>query len=295
LLSLAEKLKSREAKLSAQAEAHEAGMQELKKKVAETNVNFNVEVVKHEICEIERSRAQKNVDELCVAKEKCYDIAMDCAKNMKNNFSKVGAFYSEHKFICDNPNEVIQWINDEVEAFEEILSDRGDFCAFASARGAVSILEKDGCDHAKAVAQPDFIFSANDIKNPSAEANSLGGKFYFEVWLKGGREMADEAIIKNEKEPHDALKEAKRAEEAAERARLIGISLWLDFVSFLALVLIDLCFDADELSPPLEPYDPETDPSVKEALNIIKIANDAIDEAVDKLLNEAVDKVLKED
>jgi hypothetical protein len=36
--------------------------------------------------------------------------------------------------------------------------------------------------------------------------------------------MADEAIIKNEKESHDALEEAKRA-EAAERARLIGISI----------------------------------------------------------------------
>jgi hypothetical protein len=76
LLSLVEKLKSSEAKLSAQAEAHEADMQELKKKVAEATKNFNVEVVKHEICEIERSRAQKNVDELRAAKEKCYDMAM---------------------------------------------------------------------------------------------------------------------------------------------------------------------------------------------------------------------------
>jgi hypothetical protein len=56
-----------------------------------------------------------------------------------------------------------------------------------------------------------------------------------------------------------------------------------------------LCFNAAELSPPPEPYNPEADPSVKEALDIIKIANDAIDEAVDKLLNEVADKVLKED
>jgi hypothetical protein len=34
---------------------------------------------------------------------------------------------------------------------------------------------------------------------------------------------------------------------------------------------------------------------VKEALDIIKIANHAIDEVVDKLLHEAIDKVLKED
>jgi hypothetical protein len=56
-----------------------------------------------------------------------------------------------------------------------------------------------------------------------------------------------------------------------------------------------LYFNAAELSPPLEPYDPETDPSVKEALDMIRIANESIDEAVDKLLNEAADKVLKED
>jgi hypothetical protein len=34
---------------------------------------------------------------------------------------------------------------------------------------------------------------------------------------------------------------------------------------------------------------------MKEALDMIKIANEAIDDAVDKLLNEAADNVLKED
>jgi hypothetical protein len=64
LHSLVERLKSSEARLSTQVETHEAEMQELKKKVAEATKNFNVEVVKHETCEIERSRAQKNVVEL---------------------------------------------------------------------------------------------------------------------------------------------------------------------------------------------------------------------------------------
>jgi hypothetical protein len=181
-----ERLKSSEAKLSAQAEAHEAKVQELKKKVAEATKNFIVEVVYHEICEIERSRAQKNVDELRAAKEKCYEISMECAKNLKNNFSKVGAYSSGQKFIRGNPDEVIQWINGEVKDFEEVLSDRGDFCAFTGARGATSILEKVGCDHAKAISHLDFAFSADDIKNPSAKTTTIGGKFYSKVWLKGG-------------------------------------------------------------------------------------------------------------
>jgi hypothetical protein len=49
----------------------------------------------------------------------------------------------------------------------------------------VSVLEKVGCEHAKTVVQPGFSFSADDIRIPSAEATSLGGKFYSEIWLKG--------------------------------------------------------------------------------------------------------------
>jgi hypothetical protein len=56
-----------------------------------------------------------------------------------------------------------------------------------------------------------------------------------------------------------------------------------------------LYFDAAELSPPLEPYNPEADPSLKGALDIIRITNEAVDEAVNRLLDEAADKVLKED
>jgi hypothetical protein len=188
-------------------------------------------VVKHEICEIERSRAQKNADELRAAKEKCYEISMECAKNLKSSFAKVGAFSSEEKFICGDPDGVIQWISGEAEAFEEILSDREDFCAFAGARGAASILEKVGCDHAKAIVQPGFALSADDMKNPSAEASTLSGKFYSEVWLKGRREVTDEAIRRKVKKTHDASEKARRAEEAAERARLIGMHLlWFSFV-----------------------------------------------------------------
>jgi hypothetical protein len=57
---------------------------------------------------------------------------------------------------------------------------------------AASILEKVGCDQVKVVVQPEFAFSADDIKNPSAKDSALSGKIYSEVWLKGGREVADE-------------------------------------------------------------------------------------------------------
>jgi hypothetical protein len=55
-------------------------------------------------------------------------------------------------FIRGDPEGVIEWISGETEAFEEILSDHGDICAFSSARGIATILEKAGCDHVKATA-----------------------------------------------------------------------------------------------------------------------------------------------
>jgi hypothetical protein len=159
LLSLVEKLKSSEASLAAQAEARKAEVEELKKKVDEGAEKFEVEAVKHEICEIERSRAQKNYDELRASKEKCYEISLECAKKLKDIFARVGAYSSEQKFIRGDPDGIVQWISGEVEAFDKILSDRGDFCAFAGAQGATSILEKAGYKHAKAIVQPGFVFS----------------------------------------------------------------------------------------------------------------------------------------
>jgi hypothetical protein len=49
-----------------------------------------------------------------------------------------------------------------------------------------------------------------------------------------------------------------------------------------------------ELSPLPEPCNPLADLVMKEALDIMSIANSIIDEVVDKLLNEAKEKILKE-
>jgi hypothetical protein len=115
------------------------------------------------------------------------------------------------------------------------LSYRGDVCAFSGARGISAILEKAGCDHIKAIAQAEAAFSVDDTKDPSAEATLMGGKFYNDVWVNGGQEMALEIIKKSEKDTHDARAEAKRAEEAAEHHRRIGIIFW--FFSFDTCVM----------------------------------------------------------
>jgi hypothetical protein len=140
---------------------------------------------------------------------------MQCSNRLKNAFISVGAFSTEQNFIHGDPVGVNKWIESEVKAFDKVLTGKGDFCACVGARGVVSLLEKAGCEHAKAIIQPDFSVSATDIKEPSVEATALSGKFYSKVWMNGSRQIANEAIRRNEEESHLASDEARKAIEVA--------------------------------------------------------------------------------
>jgi hypothetical protein len=59
--------------------------------------------------------------------------------------------------------------------------------------------------------------------------------------------------------------------------------------------LTNIFFVAAELSPPSEPYNHEADLVMKEALDIMKIANEVVDKVIDRLLHEVAEKILKED
>jgi hypothetical protein len=65
---------------------------------------------------------------------------------------------------------------------------------FTGGRGIATILEKAGCDHVKATTQTEAAFSTDDMKDPSAEATLVGRKFYFDVWVNGGLELANKII-----------------------------------------------------------------------------------------------------
>jgi hypothetical protein len=65
-------------------------------------------------------------------------------------------------------------------------------------------LEKSGCEHVKATTQTEVVFTVENTKDPSAEATLMGGNFYSNIWMKGDRELAHEAIMKNEKETYEA-------------------------------------------------------------------------------------------
>jgi hypothetical protein len=83
---------------------------------------------------------------------------------------------------------------------------------------------KAGCEHVKTLAQAEAAFSVDDSKDPSAEASSIGGKFFTDIWENGDRGMAHEIMKKSEKDIHDAREATKAAEKTVELERRIGIT-----------------------------------------------------------------------
>jgi hypothetical protein len=158
LNSLVNKIKEDEATSKAQAEAQKCEIEDLRKQLAEAKLKCNVATAERDASDYWKNYWEKTVVEIRASKEKCFEKSIECVKKIKTSFANVGAYSSEDNFIRGDPEGPIEWISSEAEAFEEILSDRGDVCAFSGARGIAAILEKSGCEHVKTLAQPKLLY-----------------------------------------------------------------------------------------------------------------------------------------
>jgi hypothetical protein len=204
LVTLVDKVKGDEATFKAQSEIQRNEIENLKKQLAEAKLKCAIAEADRDASEYWKNYFEKTIVELCSSKERCFEKSVECVKKIKTSLANVGAYTSEDNFIRGDPEGIIEWISSEAEAFEEILSDRGDVCAFFGARGIAAILEKAGCEHVKTLAQAKAAFSIDDTKDPSAEASLIGRNFFTDIWENGGRGMAHEIMKKSEKDIHDA-------------------------------------------------------------------------------------------
>jgi hypothetical protein len=224
LLTLVDKVKGDEANFKAQSKFQKNEIEDLRKQLAEAKLKCVVAEADRDASEYWKNYFEKTVAELRASKERCFEKSVECVKKIKTSFANVGAYSNEDNFIRGDPEGVIKWISNEAEAFEEILSDRRDVCAFYGARGVAAILEKADCEHVKTLAQTEAAFSVDDTKDPSAEVSLIGGKIFTDIWENGGRGMAHEIMKKSEKDIHDTREATKEAEKAVELERWIGIT-----------------------------------------------------------------------
>jgi hypothetical protein len=224
LLTLVDKIKGDEANYKIQSEIQRSEIENLQKQLVEAKLKCAIAEADRDASDYWKNYWEKTVVELRSSKERCYEKSVECVRKIKTSFANVGAYSSEDNFVRGDPEGPIEWISSEAEAFEEILNDRGDVCAFSGTRGIASILEKSGCDHIKTLAQAEAALSVEDTKDPPAEASLVGGNFFTDIWENGGRGMAHEIIKKSEKDTHDAREATKAAEKAVKLERRIGIA-----------------------------------------------------------------------
>jgi hypothetical protein len=109
---------------------------------------------------------------------------------LREIFHSIGVASKEAKHTPDDLPGVLEWVEKEIDAFDEVMEGQGDLCALVASRGTAAIFEKARCTHLKTVNKPSFDFPPSDLNGMSTEAISVGNKFVTQIWTKGGREVA---------------------------------------------------------------------------------------------------------
>jgi hypothetical protein len=90
-ISLVKKMKEDEAKYNAQVKAQKTEVENLRKQLAEANENCSVAKASQEISEWWKTKLEKNIEELCESKERCFEKSLDCVKKLKTSFFQSGS------------------------------------------------------------------------------------------------------------------------------------------------------------------------------------------------------------
>jgi hypothetical protein len=140
LNSLINKIKEDEAASKTQAKTQKCEIEDLQKQLAEEKLKCAIAEADRDASDYWKNHWEKAAVELRSSKERCYEKSVACVQKIKTSFANIGAYSNEDNFVLGDPEGPIEWINGEAEAFEEVLSGRGDVCAFSGARGIAAIL-----------------------------------------------------------------------------------------------------------------------------------------------------------
>jgi hypothetical protein len=138
----------------------------------------------------EAKKSSKISEALKLLQETCSGFAARCSTRMRVIFCSVGAISGEKKYSAEDIPKALEFVEKEINEFDEVMEGHGDFCALVVAQRTANIFAKARCKHLRDVNKPTFAISPTDIKNIPSEARSVGNRFITQIWAKGGRELA---------------------------------------------------------------------------------------------------------
>jgi hypothetical protein len=96
----------------------------------------------------------------------------------------------EENYSTDDIPRALEFVEKEINGFDEVMEGHEDFCVLVAARGTSNIFAKGGCKHLKDVNKPTFAISPADIEKIPSEARSVENRFITQIWAKSGQELA---------------------------------------------------------------------------------------------------------
>jgi chromosome segregation ATPase len=129
--------------------------------------------------EVEKS--SKLSEALKMLRDTCSGFVARCSLHLREIFSSVGAMSGEEKYSTDDIPKALEFVEKEINEFNEVMEGHRDFCALVSARGTTNIIAKAGCKHLRDVNKPTFTISPADLENIPSEARSVGNRFITQI------------------------------------------------------------------------------------------------------------------
>jgi hypothetical protein len=85
--------------------------------------------------------------------------------------------WGEDKYATDDISKVLEFVEKEINEFDEVMQGHRDFCALVATWGTANIFAKARCKHLRDVNKPTFTISPANLENIPSEAQSVGNRF----------------------------------------------------------------------------------------------------------------------
>jgi Rad3-related DNA helicase len=199
------KLQDEVAKLQNSLEEKESEITSLKENLAETKKEKEQAEKTHNDGMVKMKEQYDSMNDLRTSLEKekenilakdkenqncCFEITLKCCDSLKRIFSSIGTTSRNSSYASGDTEGALTWAEKELGEIEAVINARSNYSAMIGSRGMTSVLEKAGCQRIKKIGKTNLNITMEDINMPSKDVPNDVKRFFFEVWKKGGRQLA---------------------------------------------------------------------------------------------------------
>jgi prophage DNA circulation protein len=114
--------------------------------------------------EAEVEKSSKLSEAFRMLRDTCFGFATRCSSRLREIFNSVGAVSEDANHSTDNILKVLEFVEKDINDFDEVMVGHNEFCALVAARGTAAIFSKAGCSHLETFTSLPSIFLRLTLK-----------------------------------------------------------------------------------------------------------------------------------